>query len=692
VSRRISWPVTKEIRWCPNCNIPLLTKECPLCGEKSPPKVPLSEPCDARLAFDRDYRHLEEAYRFEFETTRGLKALLGSSVMVLNKAPYYDEMKEVVVDGVQIGRLYFDPLLRRWRFRLSKAGALRVLSEAPDVVEKIVVEKRRYIPMDRIRVGKRLRPRQQVLLVRRSGKVVGLGYVSERDPERVIVHTWWGDDFPDLYGISDRKSTRQDVLKAHENHMYTMASKAMKLIAVMHSKTGKPPVASFSGGKDSMVALYLTVELGLEPKILFNNTGIELPETVETVYRVANELGLELIEASAGDKFWEAVYRLGVPGRDYRWCCKVCKLAPLAKTVKRLWNDGALNIVGQRAFESIDRARSPSVWRLRWAPQLLNVSPINYWSQMEVWMYIEMKGLKPNPLYYMGYERIGCFMCPASTLAEIVLLEETHPDIWSKWLEVLEYWRRKLDLPREWIDYGLWRWNAPARHRTTMAKKLGVVDRIDDWRKTFSLMVEPPITRIERGKDFIEIELGKPISIDEIMKLYHTVLRPAKVEECYDECVRLVWSDATLTVCGSRLRVEFSEPRGVERLIDLLKIVYRLFNCFGCGACEANCPVDAFGVRKVGDRYVPGVVDPSKCIGCRMCLHNCPISDVFVEHVVAPLVFDDPEAWRRPTREHHLELMKRARDIYVKLRGVPPKSEAPRGYADTSDFFSMLEQ
>jgi len=106
-------------------------------------------------------------------------------------------------------------------------------------------------------------------------------------------------------------------------------------------------------------------------------------------------------------------------------------------------------------------------------------------------MYIEMNKLEPNPLYYAGYERIGCFMCPASTLAELVLLEETHPDIWGKWLEVLEYWRRRLDLPREWIDYALWRWHAPARYRTIMARKLGVVDRIDDWRRTFERIVDP---------------------------------------------------------------------------------------------------------------------------------------------------------------------------------------------------------
>jgi len=689
VPRRGAWPVVKEVRWCPNCNIPLLTRECPLCGGRELPRVPLSEPCDARLAFDRDIKRLRTAYINEFGTETGFRELLGNSVILLNKAPYFDEMKEVVSDGVQIGRLYFEPLERRWRFRLSKAGALRVMSKDPDVVEKVFVDKKRFIPMDVIRVDREIEAGKQVLLMRRSGRVVGLGYA--RKGNRVVVHTWWGDDSPDLVAVGSRRSTKLDVIKAHEHHMYVLRSKSVKLVAVMHSKVGKDVVASFSGGKDSMVALYLTLEAGIEPKVLFNNTGIELPETVETVHRVTDRLGLELVEASAEDRFWNAVYRLGVPGRDYRWCCKVCKLAPLARTVKQLWSSGALNVVGQRAFESIDRARSPSVWRLRWAPQLLNVSPINYWGQMEVWMYIEMNKLEPNPLYFMGYERIGCFMCPASTLAELVLLEETHPDIWAKWLEVLEYWRRRLDLPREWIDYALWRWHAPARYRTTMARKLGVVDRIDDWRTTFERMVEPRLVKVERSEKLVHAKLSSRIPI-EALEAQLTALRVEKFEK-RNGAALLVWSDAVVEVVNDEVRCKFESDEGIERFVDVLKALYRWWLCIGCRACEANCPVDAFKVVESRGIYRPMVVDPSRCLRCGMCLRNCPVADVFVEHVVAPLIFSDAEAWRRPTREHNIEVMKKAREL-MKMLGVASstKSEPPREYAEASSFFSMLEE
>ncbi len=692
MSRRIRWPIVKKFYWCTNCNIPLVIEKCPRCGSTAI-RIPLTDPGDARLAFERDYKRLEEAYRFEFGTTKGLKQLLGNSVMLLNKAPYADEMKEVYVDGVQIGRLYFDPLMLRWRFRLSKAGALRVLDADPDIVPKLVVTKKRYIPMDVIRTDREFEPKKQVLLVRPDGKPVGLGYAKGRN--RVVVHSWWGDEAPDYYALSTTKSTIDDVIKAHEEHMRVMESRSKKLIAVMYEKVGKPIVASFSGGKDSLVALHLALELGYKMQVLFNNTGIELPETVETVYKIVDKFGLELVEASAGDAFWRTVWFFGPPGRDYRWCCKILKLTPLLRAIKQHWSNGALNVVGQRAFESLDRARNPSVWRLQWAPYMLNVSPINYWSQFEVWLYIYAKKLDVNPLYFMGYERIGCFMCPASTLAELVLVSETHKDIWSRWLEVLEYWAKRLDLPREWIDYALWRWAAPARYRTYMAKKLRIADRIDDWRTTFLRWVAIPIERVERTSDRIEVVFGSKLDLKAIEDQI-TVLSPHRyvidVEKGY---AVLEWSYAKITIeNGVCVSLEYSEEHGVERLVDLLKAVYKYMYCVGCRSCEYNCPMSVYKVVVENGRFVPKVVDPKRCIRCRVCLHNCPIAEVYVEHIVIPVILGDPEAWRRKTREHLQDVLRKIKSVLKIVKPEvftsPKPAEKPSDYAPTANFFESL--
>lgn len=656
MGRRIFWPKTKKFYWCPNCNVPLLEPVCPICKSRTI-RIPLSDPGDARLAFDRDYTLLRKAYRNEFHTEKGVDSLLGNSVMLLNKAPYYDEMKEVYVDGVQIGRLYYEPFLRTWRFRLSKVGALRVLSVDPDIVEKVVVDKTRYSPLDVIRIDKDIERYKQVLLIRRNGDVVGLAYSKGKG--KLMVHSWWGEG--NVFNGFEAKSTLTDVMKANEEHLNIVEARSQKVIALTVERMGKPVVVSFSGGKDSMVALHLTVNLGLEPVVLFNNTGIELPETYETVHKVVEDFGLKLVEASAENRFWNAVYNFGVPGRDYRWCCKICKLAPLARTVKSSWPGGALNIVGQRAFESIDRARSPMLWRLRWAPQMLNLSPINDWSQFEVWLYIQKHKLYANPLYFMGYERIGCFMCPASTLAELELVSQTHPDLWAKWLEVLDYWRQRLDLPREWIEYGLWRWNAPARYRTMMAKRLRIEDRIDNWKKSFNSMTNPRISNIKRDENRIVIDFDTPID-KRFIEYQYTVINPVNVYTDKDG-ITIEWFDGKAKVYDNKILFEFNNEKGVERLVDLLKLLYRWNICAGCKSCEANCPTQAIQVVEMDGRTVPVVKNKSKCIRCKFCVYNCPVAEVYVEHVITPLIFDDAEAWRRPSREHHNEVLKKIKSF-----------------------------
>ena len=45
--------------------------------------------------------------------------------------------------------------------------------------------------------------------------------------------------------------------------------------------------------------------------------------------------------------------------------------------------------------------------------------------------------------------------------------------------------------------------------------------------------------------------------------------------------------------------------------------------CIGCGACAANCPIDAISLRD--GVYV---VDESMCIDCGACSASCPMDAI----------------------------------------------------------------
>lgn len=693
MGRKIRWPKIKKIWWCFNCNIPILQEECPKCRTKSL-RIHLSDPGDARLAFERDYKALYTAYVYEFNTSKGFNDIIGRSVALINKAPYYDEMKEIVVDGVQIGRLYFDPMIRKWRFRLSKISAAKLYASYPDVIETIVLPKKRYRHCDIVRIDRDIEHGKQILLLNNKGVVAGLGY--SRGEGKIMVHSWWGVESDKMIKNIEnnvyRKTTIEDVIKVHEEYINILTSRAKKFISITYEKINKPLIVSFSGGKDSLVALHLTLTLGLDPVVLFNNTGIELPETISTVYKTIDKYGLKLVEASAEDRFWKAVYDLSIPGRDYRWCCKVCKLAPLSNTVKNLWSNGGLNIVGQRVFESIDRARSPSLWRLRWAPSLLNLSPINTWSQIDVWLYIFTNKLSPNTLYFIGYERIGCFMCPASTLAELELVSHTHKDLWNKWIEVLEYWAKKINMPREWIDYGLWRWHGPARYKSMLAKKLRISDYVEKYVEIFKAIAQPGFVNIEKTEKNLKIELNFAVNTISLENQI-SVINPNSYEIKNDHDITITWSTARVSIHkGNKITAEWSNEEDIEKIIDVLKLIYRWRLCVECRSCETICPSGAAKLVEINNKLKP-TANKTLCINCKFCVYNCPIAEVYVEHVISPIILNNPEAWRRESREHHDKVMEKIRN-YIKTfvdnrrNNVVVKNR--NNDIDTSIFFTTI--
>ena len=122
--------------------------------------------------------------------------------------------------------------------------------------------------------------------------------------------------------------------------------------------------------------------------------------------------------ADAGNAFWEQVDAFGPPAKDFRWCCKVCKLAPLTEAIERNFPQGTVTIEGNRALESFARSEIGFVESNPFVPNQTILNPIRGWIAAEVWGYIWWKGLDYNPLYEEDFERIGCYLCPACLASE----------------------------------------------------------------------------------------------------------------------------------------------------------------------------------------------------------------------------------------------------------------------------------
>lgn len=640
-----SWPKVVEVYWCPECNVPILKSTCDKCKSRGF-KLKMTEPCDARPAFTHDVELLKKTLLLEFGSESAYTKLIGNGrFILLNKGTYLDDLKEVFVNGNLVGKLYFNPLTCKWRFRLDYAGAVKLVQEN-------LVPTHTLKPGERVREGTYLsfkggyERNQQVVILDSRGNIVGLGRVSSGDRLRVVKLY----KVKLVYETSGKPASMDDLYKANEYYLYYLESRAKTFLYVMSTKINRKPVVSYSGGKDSLVTLDLTLSTLGDVELLFNDTGLELPETVENVYEVADKYGLNLNIASAGNAFWKSVVNLGPPARDYRWCCKVCKLVPLAKLIMSKWKGEIVNIVGQRAFESLDRARSPRVWRNKWVPSLLSMSPIQEWSQLAEWIYIYSHGLKPNILYFKGFERLGCYLCPASRLAEFKVVEEIHPELWSKWEEFLLKWARKVGLPRVWVRLGLWRWLGPSSTKKVLSSTVKkYYNQLLEWQKYYSKWVKPAIKEKKQivtkdGRYRLIVKLDSNIDLTYITRQY--AIFSTKLEYNGDSLKLKLGNGEIVLYKSGVIEVTTKAQRDtIEVAIDVLKVYYRALYCTNCGSCSLWCPLESTRMDSWGV-----IVNPLNCTGCRMCLEVCPVADVTVEHIVASLLLNNCRAWKRKTK------------------------------------------
>ena len=630
------WNVRANVVWDIQKNVPTFREDCWDCEVV---ELLMTDPGDARPAFDHDYEVFREALVNEFGADIS-KEILGNGIVLVNKGAGLDDFREFFARGTIVGKVYWEPVERRWRFRASYASAYVLLEKG--LASTVEVNE---IPKEGSTIFAQCKEGEQVILTK-GGCPAGVGYCRKG---RVRVVTSFPKELvcKDPFPAPDLPTTIEDMIKHNEKRLVRLVSQSKKFIYVMREKVrDRPLTVSFSGGKDSLVALHLTLQLE-KPIIVFNNTGIEMPETIETVERVSKEWGLELVVADAGDDFWKAMMKNAPPARDLRWCCKVTKLVPMARLVKERWPNGTLNVVGQRALESIERSKSPRVWRNKWFPQVLNIAPIHYWTQLDVWMYIFKNKLTNvlNPLYFKGFERVGCFMCPASLLAEFEYTKRVHPELWSKWEERVEWWRKFIGLPPEWRDFALWRWLSPNNKKKSFMHKLKVQI---DWKKEYQGHVLPHIEEKEVKDNFVKIKFKSNIQ--------------RAIEDQYSILGKDRKGNSIMTPNGHTITVDEREiavkgDNALEEALVASALIHRWYQCMGCKSCEVWCPT---GAIKVDERPK---VNPDKCISCRLCVLECPIYEPVTDRVTSSLLLERPDGWRRKSKPLKKDVIKKVKEM-----------------------------
>lgn len=176
-------------------------------------------------------------------------------------------------------------------------------------------------------------------------------------------------------------------------------------------------VVPWSGGKDSTAALILAKEAFGKVTAVYVRMEYEMPLTDEYVERLSKRLGVELVRVDVP----MPIDRYGFPTHSNRWCTRM-KVEALYKVASEFENP--VLVVGDRDGESARRRLKPPVIERKTPFGVFKeVMPVKFWSGFMVQLYILSKGVELHPLYYEGFYRLGCTVCPSLAEWEVELLK-----------------------------------------------------------------------------------------------------------------------------------------------------------------------------------------------------------------------------------------------------------------------------
>lgn len=217
----------------------------------------------------------------------------------------------------------------------------------------------------------------------------------------------------------------------------------------------------WSGGKDSTVALHLALRAwdSNPPQVVFIDTGITIPETLEYIERLKEEWKLNLAVIRPQDvrpnfDFWNYVAENGFPIITALWCRRILKMEPIKHFMKR-HRGWKVQVLGIRKVESNVRKKAWYYERVfmrhRKIPFTYNLLPILNWTDIKIVEYIGKFQIPLN----QGYERYGhtnCYFCPFIQNAVPYLnLKRFHPKLFQKIVQAEINRRGKTAWPRKSI-------------------------------------------------------------------------------------------------------------------------------------------------------------------------------------------------------------------------------------------------
>lgn len=270
--------------------------------------------------------------------------------------------------------------------------------------------------------------------------------------------------------LSEALERASEGLRKKMLHSVELLQKAEKIALNYDAENGY--YLAFSGGKDSQALFHMTQLAGVKFCGHMNLTSVDPPEVIRFVKK--NYPEVELIKPGKSI-FQHAIEKQILPTMRVRWCCAEYKETAGA---------GKVTLIGIRKAESSRRAKRNEVEinnrkfsgdldeldayrqdqrekraRRKSKEQGVNItnadeeqtlgcihgkeslliSPIIYWTEQDVWEFLNDVVKVPHcSLYDDGWRRIGCIGCPMSSAKQKQIENIRYPHVKRNWIKAIK--------------------------------------------------------------------------------------------------------------------------------------------------------------------------------------------------------------------------------------------------------------
>lgn len=237
--------------------------------------------------------------------------------------------------------------------------------------------------------------------------------------------------------IINKETIRKSIM-ANTNCLKKLENNSIAIIAESSTFFNSKPLLYFSAGKESMVMYSLIKKSNIPVNVLTVVTGVEFPEDIAFIQKMRKEIEADsLFEyyyyQDTGEKVINMLNKQKKLSAADPWCRVDFKRKLKSKGTEEIYKgEDFVAYEGSRWHENDFRRRHPKVNFISDYDHQVWIHPLAEWNSFEIWLYIFKQGLMINPVYFKGFQRTTCWLCPIVTPFHFYNSQKNYPELWNK--------------------------------------------------------------------------------------------------------------------------------------------------------------------------------------------------------------------------------------------------------------------